>query len=277
MAAISIISLILILSIGIYSFVGFNNVSFYEKNVFEVEKILSYKQFSRILTAGFIHTGWLYLIFNLLALYFFSSALAGLLNVLQYLLIFFCSLVGGHLLALYIHRFHSGYRAAGASGAISGLIYASIALFPDMPIGLFPLPISFPAWVYGIIFMLFTLYGIRNKKEAIGHEAHLGGAVAGMLIAITMFPQSIVPNIIPIMLILVPSLSFIILIVYKPHLLMINNSYTGYKYTIDQRYNIQKRSKEEEVDRILDKINRKGIKSLSQRERSLLKEYAESK
>lgn len=277
MDAISIISLILILGIGIYSYIGFNDVSFFEKNIFEVEKILLYKQYKRLFTAGFIHTGWLHLIFNLLALYFFSSALAGLLNGFQYLLIFFSSLVGGHLLALYIHRNHPGYRSAGASGAVSGLIFASIALFPDMPIALFPLPISFPAWIYGIVFMLFTLYGIRNKKESIGHEAHLGGAVAGMLSAILMFPESLVQNIIPILLILGPSLGFIILIVYKPQLLLITNAYTGNKYTVDQRYNMQKRSKEEEVDRILDKINRKGMKSLSQRERSLLKEYAESR
>jgi len=277
MDAISIISLILILGIGIYSYIGFNDVSFFEKNIFEVEKILLYKQYKRLFTGGFIHTGWLHLIFNLIALYFFSSAMSGLLNVFQYMLIFFSSLVGGHLLALYIHRNHSSYRSAGASGAVSGLIFASIALFPDMPIGLFPLPISFPAWIYGVVFMLFTLYGIRNKKEAIGHEAHLGGAVAGMLIAIIMFPQSLIQNIIPILLILGPSLAFIILIVYKPQLLMITNSYAGKRYTVDQRYNMQKRSKEEEVDRILDKINRKGMKSLSQRERSLLKEYAESR
>src|SRR6478735_11542052 len=115
MEAISIISLILILGIGITSYIGFNDVSFFEKNVFEVEKVLLYKQYRRLVTSSFIHTGWLHLIFNLLALYFFSDALAGLLNGFQYLLIFFSSLIGGHVLALYIHRFHSGYRSAVAS------------------------------------------------------------------------------------------------------------------------------------------------------------------
>jgi len=86
--------------------------------------------------------------------------------------------VGGNLLALVIHRKNPSYSSVGASGAINGVIFASIAVFPGMKI------FFMPGWVFGLIFILYSLYGIRSQKQNIGHESHLGGALAGMLVAI---------------------------------------------------------------------------------------------
>jgi membrane associated rhomboid family serine protease len=68
---------------------------------------------------------------------------------IRFLIIYFSGLVGGHLLALYIHRNHGDYRSAGASGAVCGVMFAAIALFPGFGIGLFILPFSLPGWLYG--------------------------------------------------------------------------------------------------------------------------------
>ncbi len=141
------ISLLLILANIIISYNGFTNTLFFERYVFEVEKVLVYKEYRRLVTSGFLHVGWLHLIINMFSLYVFSGSVEMFLGSFQFLLVYFASLIGGDLLSLYIHRHHPDYRSAGASGAVCGVIFASIALFPGMEIGLFPLPISFSAWL----------------------------------------------------------------------------------------------------------------------------------
>lgn len=206
--------------------------------------------------------------------YAFSATLIVLLGVFPYLIIYFASLIGGNLLALFIHRNHPDYSAAGASGAICGLIFASIALSPNAGIGFILLPIYIPGWIYGILYVAFTIYAIRSKKDNIGHEAHLGGALLGMLITILFQPSTLVDNYIAILLILIPTLTFIYLIVTRPHILLVDNMF--YKkhegqYTIDQRYYLERTNKQDEIDRILDKINRRGVNSLSAKEKEFLK------
>jgi membrane associated rhomboid family serine protease len=276
MSTVDLISLVLIAVTGFTSYKGFRNRSFMSTMVFDVEKILVFKDYKRMFTSGLVHNSWLHFIFNAIALYFFSTASSLFFNVFQYLFIVVFSLFAGNILALYIHRHHSDYSAAGMSGAVNGIIFAVIALSPSMSITLFPIPIGIPAWVYGAAFMLFTLYGIRNKQRSIGHEAHLGGAVAGMLVAFICFPQQVLAHPVEVALVLLPAIAFIILIVYKPSLLLLSNSYKAHQVTIDHRYNLEKRTTEQEIDRILDKINRRGMKSLSDKEKKMLKQYAES-
>ena len=269
------VTLIIILTTFLFSYRGFKDHYFFDKYSFEVEKILLYKQYKRLFTSGFLHINWLHLIFNMLALYFFSNGVEAYLGELRYLLIYLASLVGGNLIALFIHRNHGDYSAVGASGAVNGVIFAAIALFPGIKIGFFFIPIGIPAWLFGLLFVAFSIYGIRSRRENVGHEVHLGGALIGMLTAMLMVPEIITQNYIAILIIVVPILIFLYVIVYKPHLFLVDNLfYKSHNYTIDHRYNMEKIQQQSEIDKILEKIHKKGIKSLTKKERQRLEEYS---
>lgn len=270
------ISLLIIIVNLIVSYQGFRNTSFFESYMFQVDKILINREYKRLVTSGFLHVSWAHLLLNMFSLYFFSGSLEYFMGPAKLMLIYFASLIGGDLFSLFIHRHHGDYTAVGASGAVSGVIFASIALFPGMQINLFGvLPIA--GWIYGLVFVLGSIYGIRSQRDNVGHDAHLGGALIGLIVAITLHPSSLSENLVTILIIAVPSILFLTIIILRPHLLLVDNfffkTHRG-NFTIDQRYNADRITRQQEVDRILEKIHHSGIKSLSKKEKDILKEYS---
>ena len=273
------VNFILILANLIVSYNGLNNRRFYNRYVFQVEKILVYKDYKRLITSGFLHVSWMHLLFNMFTLYAFGGSLEENLGSLAYLLIYFASLIGGGLLSLYIHRNHAGYKSVGASGAIAGVIFGAIALYPNMSIRFFVIPLAIPAWIFGLAYMLISIYGIKSKKENVGHDAHLGGALIGMLIAILIRPSTVVDNYLPILIISVPALIFLYVIITKPNFLLVDNYFFRNQedfYNIDHKYNQERANRQKEIDRILEKIHKKGMKSLTREEQELLKRESKS-
>jgi membrane associated rhomboid family serine protease len=270
------ISLLIIIINVIVSYQGFKNGQFLDNYKFEVDKILVNREYKRLVTSGFLHVSWSHLIFNMLSLYFFSGALEFSLGPGKFLVIYFASLIGGDLFSLFIHRHHGDYSSVGASGAVSGIIFACIALFPGMNIGFFGI-ISIPSWLYGLIFVLASIYGVRSQKDNVGHDAHLAGALVGLIVAIIMHPSSVSDNLVPILVISIPSILFIYIIITRPHFLLVDNFFFKThraNLTLDQRYNAERKDRQKEVDRILEKIHQSGIKSLSKKEREILNEYS---
>jgi hypothetical protein len=236
-----------------------------------------YKEYWRLMSSGFLHTGWTHLFFNMFSLYVFSANIFEALGNFNFLIIYAVSLIGGNLLSLFIHRHHGDYSAVGASGAVCGIVFASVALYPGAGVGLFGVYI--PGWLYALLYVLFSIYGIRSAKDNIGHDAHLGGAIIGMLVAIFMHPAALFENYITILVILLPAIVFTWFIITRPHILLVDNLYfkTHRKhYSIDHLYNEEKAMQQRELDRILDKISSTGIKSLSKKEKEKLKEYSKS-
>lgn len=277
MTDIGIVGLILIIANFAFSYKGFTNELFFENYKFEVDPILIKKDYLRLITSGFLHVSWVHLILNMMSLFAFSELLEYHLGSLQFLLIYFVSLIGGNLFALFVHRHHGDYSAVGASGAVCGVVFASIALFPGLGISFFGLPFSIPSWIYGILYVGYSIYGIKSSKDNIGHDAHLGGALAGMLIAIFLKPSALLDNYLTILIIAIPSLVFIYMILTRPHLLLIDNGYFKSQkkyYNIDHQYNEAKANKQKELDLLLDKISLKGIHSLSKKEKAKLEEYS---
>jgi membrane associated rhomboid family serine protease len=203
------VTFLIILATGVISWLGFRDRYLVEKYIFRPEDILARKQYYRLITSGFLHGDWQHLLFNMISLFFFGPLIEARAGVLNFLLIYLGSIVGGNLLSLWIHRHHD-YSAYGASGGVIGIIYASIFLYPGGSIMIFPVPIPIPAWVYAIIYLVLSFYGMKARRDNIGHDAHLGGAICGLLITTGLYP-GIVPAS-PLLFAAVLGLSILLLI-----------------------------------------------------------------
>lgn len=193
---------ILIAVNAIVSFKGFNDIYFFRKYEFHIGSIRAGQQY-RMFTSAFLHGDMMHLIFNMLTLYFFAPVIIFRFGALAFLLIYFGSLVCGSLLTLYLHKNDYNYRAIGASGAVMGIIYAAILLYPEMNLYLFfALPI--PGYIFGIGYLLYSIYGMRAKNDNIGHTAHFGGAIGGFAITLSREPGIIQQDPFIVILLLIP-------------------------------------------------------------------------
>ncbi len=271
------VTLFLTLVTVIFSYQGLQNKVFFDKYAFNIEGVLRYKEYHRLISSGFLHGSWWHIFFNLYALFSFGETLEMVIGSTNFLFIYFVSLIGGNILSLYIHRFDSQYSAIGASGAVCGIIFASIVIFPDMEIGMLLLPFSLTSWMYGLLFVLISIYGIKSRMSNIGHDAHLGGALLGMLVAVGLYPESLQANYLPIVLVVTPTLAFIFLIIKRPDYLFIEKftfNQKDYK-NIDDEYNERKVARQQDIDAILEKISAKGFESLNEREKEALERFSE--
>ena len=184
------------------SYQGFNNLAFFRKYEFHVGSIRSGEQI-RMLSSGFLHADMMHLLFNMLTLWFFAPVVLQWLGNFSFLLIYFGSLIFGSLLTMLFHKNHYSYRAVGASGAVTGVLYSAILLQPDMMLGIFfVLPI--PAYLFGILYLLYSIYGMKAKNDNIGHTAHFGGAIGGYLITLIKEPSLFVDHSLMVILLAIP-------------------------------------------------------------------------
>ena len=180
--------LVLIIANVLVSMKGFKDYSFLEKYKFQVGKVLSGEKI-RTITSGFLHVDWMHLGFNMYALYLFGDIVAGFLGMPYFLIIYFGSLLTGSLYSLRYHKNEPYYSAVGASGAVSGIVYASILLYPAMELYLFFIPIPIPGYIFGVGYLLYSIYGMKKQVGNIGHSAHLGGAIGGFAITLLLNPS----------------------------------------------------------------------------------------
>lgn len=274
----SIVGTIIVLLTALITYKGLRDQYYLERYDFYVDGILIDRQFDRILSSGFLHVGWLHFGFNMGSLLAFSWTLEILFGYGMFALLYLVSLLGGSLLALYIHRNHGDYRAVGASGAVSGIVFSSIVLFPDVPLSIFFLP-PIPSWVLGILFIVVSILGIRSQRDNIGHEAHLGGAIIGVVFTVLTHWEIVRYNWWIVLLVLIPTSVFLILIVRNPAVLMVDDYWGETVHDMKHTMPFTKREKsraekEMELNQLLEKIRTKGIKSLTPKERNRLDELS---
>lgn len=171
---------------------GLNNVSLFEKYKFNVAAIANRKEYIRLVSSAFLHADFMHLFFNMLSLYFFQGAVISFFGEIGFLVIYFGSMLLGNLFSLLIYKNQPWYSAIGASGAVSGIIFAAIAMAPN------EISVNFlPGWLFGTLYFGYSVYMMLNPKQwdNLGHSAHLGGAFFGLVYAILLHPDLAMSNI----------------------------------------------------------------------------------
>jgi membrane associated rhomboid family serine protease len=192
----------IIVANALFSYKGFNDIMFFRKYEFHIGSIRSGEQI-RLFSSGFLHADLAHLAFNMLTLYFFAPVVIGYLGNFSFILIYVGSLLFGSLLTVVFHKNDYSYRAVGASGAVTGVLYSAILLRPDMMLGLFFI-VPIPAYLFGILYLLYSIYGMKAKRDNIGHTAHFGGAIGGYLITLATNPHLLVKNTLMVLLLTIP-------------------------------------------------------------------------
>ncbi len=188
-----------------FSLKGFGDFSFFEKYKFNIGGIRRGEQI-RMLSSGFLHVDQLHLFFNMFTLYFFADEVISFLGRINFLVVYFGSLIIGNLLSLYFHKDEYHYSAVGASGAVTGVLYSAILLNPDMRLYIFFIPIAIPGYIFGIGYLLYSIYGMKNRVGNIGHDAHFGGAIGGYVITLALASWLFKENLLMVVLLAIPIL-----------------------------------------------------------------------
>ncbi|MDP5231174.1 MAG: rhomboid family intramembrane serine protease [Cellulophaga sp.] len=189
---------------------GFNDNTFFERYKFQV-KAIEIGQKDRMFTSGFLHVDLSHLFFNMFTLFFFAPVVIQWLNPIQFVLIYVVSLAAGSLLAMVFHKNEPYYSAVGASGAVTGILYAAILLEPQMRLGFMFIPIPVPAYVFGIGYLLYSIYGMKSRIGNIGHSAHFGGAIGGYVSTLIFFPSLLETDLLMVGLLAIPIIVLFVL------------------------------------------------------------------
>jgi membrane associated rhomboid family serine protease len=179
------LSLIIMAVITAASFFAWQNTTFYAATILEPYKTWRGKKLISLLSSGFIHADLSHLFFNLIAFYFFGTALENYYSLtlgfpaLWVLFLFLLGVLAGNILTVFLYRDRSSYRSLGASGGVSAIVFAAILLNPMAEICLYFI-FCLPGLLMGALFLGYSIYQSKNRSGNINHEAHLAGALLGI-------------------------------------------------------------------------------------------------
>ena len=260
------------------SFHGFRSPAFRDRFIFSPAPILRDREYHRLVTSGFLHADWTHFLFNAFSFYSFGKYLELFFGVGTLLAIYFGSIVGGSLLSLYLHRHHD-YCALGASGGVCGVIFASIFLLPGGGIYIFPLPIAIPSWLYAVLFLLVSFYGVKRQLGNVGHDAHLGGAIIGLLITTALYPAIVGQSPLLYAAVMTLAVGMFLYLWLNPLFLPLGAALQRAReivlLTTSRVRKAKRLAEDREMDRLLDKVSKSGLHSLSRLERKRLTLLAE--
>lgn len=173
----------------VLSIVGFRNPRLIDTALFDMRRIRRDGQYQRLLTSGFIHADPIHLAMNMISLVFIGPYLEMAMGAGPYLGFYFACLLGGSLWTLLENFRNLDYRALGASGAVSGVTTGFALFAPFAMILVFVVPM--PAILFAVLYIGWSAYASGRMNDGIGHAAHLGGALTGLVLVCLFWPDAI--------------------------------------------------------------------------------------
>lgn len=188
--------MLLLINVLVSGYALFADHGVIDRFSFKPHRILENREYYRLITAGFVHVSLAHLAFNMITLYFFGPVLEIRLGMLGFITLYFGSELAAHGLTLALHRNNRSYAAVGASGAVSGVVFGFCLFEPFARLFLFFIPVPIPAYLFAIGYVALSIMAMRQSQEkgmtgGIAHEAHLGGALGGLLLTVLLEPAAI--------------------------------------------------------------------------------------
>lgn len=179
------------------SFLAWNRPELFGKFMMNPYQISHRQQYYRFVTSGFIHKDHMHLFFNMFSFYFFGRAVEQIFNIIfpalgnvYFIALYVIAIVVSDMPTYFKNRNDPGYNSLGASGAVSAVILVYIIFQPLNLICIF-IALCMPGFILGALYIAFSYYQGRKSNDNINHDAHLYGALFGLLFCLVFYPQSI--------------------------------------------------------------------------------------
>ncbi len=180
--------IIFLSTIGLSLYTLYRNQALIGKLILHPYSLVRERRWYTLITSGMIHGDLSHLLFNMLTFYFFAFKLETIIGPLDFVVIYFGSMVLADVSTIMKNKNNTHYRSLGASGAISGVLFSAILYVPDSSIMLLFFPIGIPAPIFGLLYLAYCYYAAKKSHDYINHEAHFWGALTGVVLTIAMQP-----------------------------------------------------------------------------------------
>lgn len=161
-----------------------------DRSLFRPYWFLRRRQYDTIVLSGLVHADLMHLIFNMMTFFFFGFLLESAIGSTHFLVLYCAGLLISHIGTYLKQKNNPEYACLGASGAISAVLFAAIVFFPDRSLFIIPIPVPIPAPLFGVGYLAYTWYAARNPHGRINHDAHLGGALTGLVYVALLEPSA---------------------------------------------------------------------------------------
>lgn len=197
LSSIPVTTTLILLNVGISLFALLSHPSWIEQYALVPARVASHREGYRLITSSFLHANFPHLLFNMVTLYFFGPTIELLLGVFPFLAIYIGSALTASIWPMVKYRHDPNYAAVGASGSIAGVLFAHALFYPLNKLYIFFIPIGIPAALFALAFVAFSYYAARKPDGGAGfmgriaHEAHLGGALGGLVLTLLLEPRAL--------------------------------------------------------------------------------------
>lgn len=168
------------------------NPAWLDRQLFRPYWFLPRRQWATAVTSGFLHADLPHLLFNSFTFWSFAFALERAMGSGKFAALYAFGLGVSTAGTWWQHRRDRGYASLGASGAILAVLFASIVYTPTSSIYILPIPVPIPAPVFAVLYLAFSVYAARRARGRVNHDAHIAGALAGVVFVAVADPAALV-------------------------------------------------------------------------------------
>ncbi len=189
------VTLPIIIFTVLISIPAFTNPTILNKLIFDPYEIKRNRDWFKFISSGFLHADFMHLGVNMYVLYSFGPVVEHYYNVnfgtkgmVLFMVLYISSIAAANISTYFKEQNNPNYRALGASGAVSAILFASVLFDPKSEWRLY-FSIDIPAYIAAGLYLVYSHFASGRTKDNVNHEAHFYGALYGVAFTLLCKPS----------------------------------------------------------------------------------------